>query len=558
MCGIAGCIASDISSIHEPTFSHMKKAISYHGKDDEGEWTDGGHVYFCHSRLSIIDIDTGHQPMTDSSGRYAIVYNGEIYNYIELKEEYKKQGAAFKTQSDTEVILEGFKLKGHEICRDLNGMYAFAIWDCKEKRLFMARDRLGKKPLFWAASEKSLFFSSTLDSFHGIEGWNGELSRPGIILYQTTGAFLGNYTVYKNATSFPAASYAYVSLHNLRPDITRYWSLDFSKKYRNKLNNLIEQYEDILTDAVRIRLRSDVPLALSFSGGVDSGTIAAICTRKLNAKIKSFVIDYHTEENASEDVLNAVKVAEHLGLDLQFINYDYGKKLMDELDRAYHFYDQPCQLLPLVYIFHLYEAMKSYATVVLSGNGADELFTGYIGDQSVRQKDIILSATRWLHPIFMKTRFKHYFYTPFPKAFAEILKNQASGFDGDTAAIDEANTAIDRFINGAIECSVRSVLDMKMYYNIFCSTAAANYILSDISGLAAQVEVRSPYLDYRMVEFAAKLPHHYKVRNIFTSGSNKYLPKRYYAKYVANRLAWSRKKWLSYNMPFSLYIKNGS
>jgi asparagine synthase (glutamine-hydrolysing) len=99
---------------------------------------------------------------------------------------------------------------------------------------------------------------------------------------------------------------------------------------------------------------------------------------------------------------------------------------------------------------------------------------------------------------------------------------------------------------------------MKMYYNIFCSTAAANYILSDISGLAAQVEVRSPYLDYRMVEFAAKLPHHYKVRNIFTSGSNKYLPKRYYAKYVANRLAWSRKKGLSYNMPFSLYIKNGS
>lgn len=555
MCGIAGCITSDIRLIPNSTFSRMKDSILYRGRDSQGEWTDGKHVYFFHSRLSVIDITTGHQPMIDVSGRYVIVYNGEIYNYIELREEYKKHGAAFNTQSDTEIILEGFKLKGPEVCIDLNGMYAFAIWDCLQHKLFVARDRLGKKPLFWTAIGGALYFASTLDAFHEIQGWSNQLSNANIIIYQTMGSFWDDTTVYKNANALPAASYAFVTIHDLKPTISKYWHLDFSFKSKNKLGELMEEYEEILTDAVKIRLRSDVPIALSFSGGVDSGTIAALCTRKLNKTVKAFTIDYHTDEDTSEDVLNARQVAEHLGVELHFINYDYRAKLIDDLDKAYSFYDQPCQHLPLVYLFRLYEEIKPYATVTLSGNGADELFTGYIGDQKVRQKDIIMYAARWLRPFVMKTRFEHYFRSPFPWVFKELLIRQARAFDCDMMTAYKVDSIIDRFANEAIGCSVKSVLDMKMFYNIFCSTIGSNYILSDISGLAAQVEVRSPYLDYRVVEFAAKLPHHYKVGNIFRSSLNKYLPKLYYAKHVPKRLAWSKKKGLSYNISFADYIE---
>ena len=556
MCGIAGCITSDIRKIPNSTFSRMKSSISYRGRDDQGEWTDEKHVHFLHSRLSVIDITTGHQPMIDVSGRYVIVHNGEIYNYIELKTEYKKRGSVFNTQSDTEVILEGFKLKRQDVCGDLNGMYAFAIWDCRKNELFIARDRLGKKPLFWASVEGALYFASALDAFKGIPGWSNQLSSANIILYQTMGAFWDNATAYKYASSLPAASYAFIRLQDLKPDIYKYWHLDFSYKSQNKLSDLIDEYEDILTDAVKIRLRSDVPIALSFSGGVDSGTIAALCSKRLNRTVKGFIIDYHEERDVSEDVLNAKQVAKHLGIELHFINYDYKEKLIDELDKAYQFYDQPCQHLPMVYLFKLYEAIKPYATVVLSGNGADEIFTGYIGDHAIRQKDIILNAARCFRHFFTKTRFGHYLNSPFPLIFSELLIRQVSALNYSRIITDELDDIIRRLANEAIACNINSVLDMKMFYNIFCSTVGSNYILSDISGLAAQVEVRSPFLDYRVIEFAAKLPHHYKIGNVFTSSSNKYLPKLYYEKYVPNHLAWSKKKGLSYNIRFSTYIKN--
>jgi asparagine synthase (glutamine-hydrolysing) len=155
----------------------------------------------------------------------------------------------------------------------------------------------------------------------------------------------------------------------------------------------------------------------------------------------------------------------------------------------------------------------------------------------------------------MKTRFRRYFRSPFPRAFEGLLIEQARAFDDDAMIADEVNSVIERFASEAIRCNVNSVLDMKMFYNIFCSTIGSNYILSDISGLAAQVEVRSPYLDYRIVEFAARLPHQYKIGNIFTSNLNKYLPKLCYEKYVPKYLAWSNKKGLSYNIRFSDYIK---
>ena len=507
-------------------------------------------VNLFHSRLNIIDLNTGDQPMADHTGRYVIIYNGEIYNYIELKREYKKQGALFRTQSDTEVILEGFKLKGENVCNDLNGMFAFAIWDCYKQRLFIARDRLGKKPLYWMTLDRAFYFSSVLDSFSTVPNWNKQLSRLGIALYHVMGSFWDRYTVYEKVYSLPASCYAFVYPEDAQPRISKYWRFDFSNKYRRKINDLLEEYESILIDSIRIRLRSDVPLALSFSGGVDTGTIAAVCMKILNAPLKCFTIDYHTKEDPSEDVIIAERVAKNLGLEWNYINFDYRNNLLDDLEIAYRFYDQPCQQIPIAYIFYLYKTIKQHATVVLTGNGADELFTGYIGDQHVRQKDIILGIVRWLRPFLYYKRISPYLRLSLPEAFSESLVTQSRTFAGDKCTATQVENAIKYFTSEAIECGATTALDLKMFYNLTCSTSDVNYRISDISGLSNQVEIRSPYLDYRLVEFAARLPHHYKIGNLFNARFNKYLPKLYYANHVPKDIAWGPKKGMAWNMKY--------
>ena len=211
----------------------MAEAIRYRGLDAEARWTDNECVSLFHCRLSIIDLEGGHQPMQDSSGRYMITYNGEVYNYLELREEYEDLGSRFQTDSDTEVIVEGFRHKGENVLDDLNGMFAFAT------------------------------------------------VKPG----------------------------------DLQPCITRYWRASYGSKTRASLDRHIEDYEAILTDAIAIRLRSDVPLAITFSGGCDSGTIAAIAKKKLDADLHCYTLDYHTTDEPSEEVTRAERVAKILELD---------------------------------------------------------------------------------------------------------------------------------------------------------------------------------------------------------------------------------------------------
>jgi len=548
MCGIAGLLALQGNiAADERALKRLRTAIAYRGQDDAGFWTDGSGVSLCHSRLSIIDLTTGHQPMEDGRGRYVIAYNGEIYNYRELRAEYEKSGALFHTQSDTEVILEGYRLKGAAVCGDLNGMFAFALWDKAERTLFLARDRLGKKPLFWTLQGGQFGFASTLDAFSGMPGWDGQIDQAALAMYALTGAIPGEATIYEGAHALPAGCYATVRLGE-RPRVSRYWRPDFSAKARAPLAAQMEEYESLLTDAVRIRLRSDVPLALTFSGGVDSGSIAAVCARKLQTPLTCYTIDYHTEDDPSEETVNAAAVAHHLGLDWRHIQFDYHKELLGDLPGAYRYYDQPCHQMAMVYSARLYGAIKPYATVVLSGNGADELFTGYNGDEQVRRKDIALGLLRWARPALAELPVSPYLRLSFPRAFAESIRIQAASFIGSEAVEERLIQMVEKLAQEAEAAAVRTALDWKMWFSLFYGNGDSNFRVPDISGLAAQVEVRSPYLDYRMVEFAARLPHRYKVGRLFSARANKFLPKNWYARHVSHDLAWSRKKGMGWNL----------
>ena len=379
MCGIAGYMSETVSIVPEKAKQTLRDAIRYRGRDAQAEWGDDKHAHLFHTRLSIIDLKTGGQPMQDASGRFVIVFNGEVYNYRELRDAYRKAGANFRTESDTEVILEGYRLKGARVCEDLNGMFAFAIWDSLEKQLFLARDRLGKKPLFWTSLGGVFCFASTLDAFRDLPGWQSILSPSAILFCGLTGTFAKGGTIYKQAHALPPACHMLMRLNGrLPPEVKAYWQPNFKQKSRHDLPLLLNEYEALLSDSINIRLRSDVPVALTFSGGVDSGTIACIAARKLGQQLACYTVDYHTEQDPSEEALNAKAVAEQLNLPWHYVHFDYHRQLLSELADAYRFYDQPCQQIALTYSCRLYEAIKPWATVVLSGNGADELFTGYV------------------------------------------------------------------------------------------------------------------------------------------------------------------------------------
>jgi asparagine synthase (glutamine-hydrolysing) len=557
MCGIAGYISEAAAAVPETAKQRLRDAILYRGRDAKAEWGDGRHVQLFHTRLSIIDLKTGGQPMQDASGRFVIVFNGEIYNYRELRQVYRKAGANFRTESDTEVILEGFRLKGARVCEDLNGMFAFAIWDTHKKQLFLARDRLGKKPLFWTKLGSIFCFASTLDAFLEMPGWQSVLSPSATLFYGITGTQAKGSTIYKQANALPPACYAFVQLDDsIQPKTEIYWRPRYRQKSWHKLPELLDEYEALLSDSIEIRLRSDVPVALTFSGGVDSGTIACIVTRKLGRQLACYTVDYHTEEDPSEETLIADAMARHLGLAWHYIHFDYHHQLLPELNEAYRFYDQPCHQIALIICRRLYETIKPYATVVLSGNGADELFTGYVGDEKFRLKGWGIEATKWLRPLARNFPVSPYLRMSLPDAYAQSLIASAKSARPSEEVLAEFTSATRALAEEALECGAESALDLKMFVSLGYSGGDGNFRIPDISGIAAQVEVRSPFLDYRMVEFAARLPHRYKVGNVFSAGKNKYLPKRYYERHVPPDIAWSRKKGMGWNLRWDRSMAN--
>jgi asparagine synthase (glutamine-hydrolysing) len=533
MCGIAGVVGSTLPGLGQEPLERMQRSILFRGLDEQGAWSDGRSAFLCQARLSIVDVEHGQQPMATPDGKLTLVFGGEIYNHVELRRAYEAEGARFRTRSDTEVILEGYRLRGPAVCEELNGMFTFAVWDAEREELFLARDRLGKKPLYWCRLGQLFAFSSSLDGFEALPGWSGALSEAGVELFKAIGAFPEDVTVYEQAHSLPPASRLRVRAGRA-PDIDRYWRLDFGSKLRAPLDELVGEYEELMVDATRIRLRSDVPTALSFSGGIDSGTVAWACARKLEVPISCFTIDEHTEENPSAETLVAEQAARHLGLPWQHIQFTASTELLAGLEEPYSFYDEPCSSIALVYSDRLYRAIKPHATVVLSGNGGDELFIGYAGHERIRQKDLVARAARPFRPLLRPVgRLPRLLRMSPADAFEHMLVERAGQSVRSVAAT---------LAQEVREAGAERWLDAQMFESMLWWNRDGNFRVPDISGLAGQVEVRSPFFDHRVVEFAARLPHRYKVNRLFSPEGNKFLPRHAYREMMPSEVANAPKR----------------
>ncbi|MBI4946222.1 MAG: asparagine synthase (glutamine-hydrolyzing) [Bacteroidetes bacterium] len=373
MCGIAGIFHFDTSrSVNESLLKKMADSLAHRGPDGEGFYIKNN-IGLGHRRLSIIDLSTGDQPMFNEDKSIAIVFNGEIYNYVELKEELKNLGYKFFTNSDTEVIIRAYETWGTDCQNKLNGMWAFALWDERKNQLFISRDRIGEKPLFYSTHDNTLLFGSEIKSIlaYGIPKIpNLELTE----LYLTLGYIPAPYTFYKNISKLQAGHYLIVTPNSVQEK--KYWDLpEIDEENMISDKKLVyETFESLLKDSVRIRMRSDVPYGAFLSGGLDSAGIVALMSEISKEKVKTFTIGF--KEKMFDERKLAAMAAEKFKTDHH--EYMIEPNSFDEaIKKVMHHFDEPFGDSSALPTGKVSEIAAQKVKMVLTGDGGDEVLSGY-------------------------------------------------------------------------------------------------------------------------------------------------------------------------------------
>lgn len=539
MCGIAGVVSGDIRAVTAPALDRAAEAISYRGQDGHARWSDGVRVHLLHSRLSIVDPERGSQPMTDESGRFTIVFNGEVHNLSELRRRLERRGTTFRTRSDTEVVLEGYRSVGPDICRDLVGMYAFAIVDQMDGSVFLARDRLGEKPLYWYSGADGLWFASSAEAFTRAAGWTGRLSPRGLTEYFAAGAVRSPSTIYEQVSALEPGCYAVVRPGDRSVRGVPYWALRLGEVDPAPDATQIDEFEATLAASVGLRLQADVPVAVSLSGGVDSGLIAALAATHHGERLPCFTLDRHVAGDESEDVRRARQLADRLDLPWTHFDYDYGESYLDDLVSAYQWFDQPCAQPVIGQVSLLSRQVKPVAGVLLGGGGADEILHGYEGDERLRLLDMATRATGAVGRSLGRSRLDP----------LSLLANRLrSSAEGSPVGGTEAAAMIADYRALVRKSGAATALDVKLHYSLTWGHVDAHTRMGDIAGLAAGVEMRSPFLDHRVVERAAALPARLKVRRPWSRTTNKWVGRVIFQRNGGGDLAWAPKLNLGANI----------
>ncbi len=527
MCGIAGIVSPQPSADDFATVQRMTDALRHRGPDASDVVQVDGAV-FGHTRLAIIDLDaTANQPMFDESGRYVIVYNGELYNYRQLRKQLTDY--RFRTESDTEVLLAAFVHWGERCVERFDGMFAFAIWDTTRQRLFVARDRLGKKPFYWTTTSAGAFVFASEPQTLSLHPEIGKyLDANALVMFLQLNYTVGEHTLYRGVHRFPAAHYGWVNATGKLASHC-YWDLADcfqNKRYAIAPREAVEELQRLLTDAVDARLISDVPLGAFLSGGLDSSAIASIMAASSGPKnTKTFSVGFH---QASFDELPfAQSVANHLGVDhTQEIHVEHPADLTQHLDIAAQEPIADTSFLPML---QLAKMTRKHVTVALSGDGADEIFLGYptyFADLYHRWSSPWL---RPLQPALSKIAGK------LPVSFGKVsldykVRQWISGLDlaprdahvhwRTVFSPDEATALLNPDVRQQIDDELTETtfkshfdtvkdchyLDQASYVDIKTWLADDILVKVDRSTMAHSLEARAPFLDHRIVEFAASLP----------------------------------------------------
>jgi asparagine synthase (glutamine-hydrolysing) len=501
MCGIAGSIGYQLSA---EAFAKELHKMEHRGPDGFGIWNSAdGDVWLGHRRLAIIDTDArSNQPMLFGN-RYVIVYNGEIYNYIELRKELEQEGVVFTTASDTEVLLHLIIRKGPSALLRLNGMWAFALYDREEQTLFLSRDRLGKKPLYIVEENNRLAFASEMKSlYHFLNGLDYNREMIDFSVHHFMDAETREDTIIKGIKKFPAGCYGVYSKGVLKTE--RYYFaealLGKKKKYRS-FEEAVEAFKELFESSCSLRMRSDVPVGSALSGGIDSGYVVSTISKLgfAHAGYKALVSSF--PGSFLDETKDAFTVAQNAGVPVEamVVNPDVDPNHL--LEAIYQFEDI-AGTAPLPF-FQLYKGFRHREVVVtLDGHGSDELFGGYSFDLYQKLADDFPHLVKMKNTL--NTIDKMYGFNN------QITLQQTIPYFKSEMLKRIRKKQIHRLFSN--EQEYRS----KLFHSTFkgmLPTLLRNY---DKYSMQAGVEVRMPFLDYRIVEFAFTLPDAYKVRNGFT------------------------------------------
>jgi len=539
MCGIVGLVRNDGKPIDEGLLARMNEAIRHRGPDEDGFYVNGS-VGLAMRRLAIIDLKSGQQPIHNRDRTAWIVFNGEIYNYLELREKLEKLGHTFYTNSDTEAIVHAYDQYGSDCPKHLRGMFAFAIWDERTQELFLARDRVGKKPLLYAEVNGQLVFGSEFSAILLHPDVSKEI-RPEAI------------DCYLSFMCVPAPLTAYRAIKKLEPGHSlrwrkgevkteRYWQPDFSKKLDISEEEAGERAIEILRDAVKVRLMSEVPLGAFLSGGIDSSAVVALMSQESSEKVKTFSIGF--EEQDFSELQHAKRIAEHVGADHH--EFIVRPDAVEILPMLVEHYGEPYADSSAVPTYYVARETRRHVTVALNGDGGDESFAGYeryiamgltekyrkvpaffreslikeavnrIPTSPIR-KSTVNSAKRLLE-VVSKPRVNRYMHwmSVFNEGLKEPLYSEAFREQTDRAF---AASFLDTWFKKA---NGNGPVDTLLLTDLMTYLPNDLLVKVDIATMAVSLEARSPFLDHHVIEFAASLPERLKLRRLTT----KYLLKK--------------------------------
>lgn len=590
MCGITGFLSRHNGNTeHAACVERMTRTLSHRGPDDAGVWVDlQAGIALGHTRLSIVDLSpTGHQPMVSHCGRYVIVYNGEAYNFAELRKELEQKGRAFRGHSDTEVVLEACAQWGVErAVKQLIGMFAFALWDRQERILTLVRDRLGIKPLYWGHFGHLALFGSELKALRAHPGWQPTINRNALTLYLRHNYIPAPYTIYQNVFKLPPGTILTLALEKQSAETSPivYWSAmeiaaaGVAEPFGDSTEEAIAQLENVLSDAVRLRMIADVPLGAFLSGGVDSSLVVALMQAQSARPVRTFTIGFH--EAAYNEAADAKAVAQHLGTEHTEL-YATPEEAMAVIPQLPTLYDEPFADASQIPTFLVSQLARQHVTVSLSGDGGDELFTGYdryfwaqtlwrrVGWTPIRLQRLTAKALTVLSPQMWDSLFQfldpvlaeglrqrrrgeklHKLAELLPVALPESIYLTLMSHWKDPAAMvldaDEPSTA---FTNWHQWVRLPKFTQRMMLLDLI--TYLPDDILTkvDRASMGVSLEARVPLLDHRVVAFAWRLPLSMKLRH----GQGKWLLRQVLYRYVPKELIERPK--MGFGVPIDAWLR---
>jgi len=492
MCGIAGIYNLDRKSVDMDVIKKMIKVIKHRGPDDEGYYISE-HIGLGHARLSIIDLsDSGHQPMGNEDGSVWIVHNGEIYNYKELADELKRAGHHFKSSSDTEVMIHAYEEWGADCVKRFNGMWAFAVWDSRKSQLFLSRDRLGVKPLYYHWDGKCIAFASEIKALLSLPTISRAYNEDIIRYFLDTGILdHSERTFFRDIRALPPAHSLLLNQDGLQK--VRYWQLNISSsKKKMEIGDAAEEFRELLSDAIKIRMRSDVEVGSCLSGGLDSSSIVGLAA-KMGIKFKTFSSVY--SEKGYEEGQYVDIVANEYKTDKYVITPD-PRSLPEEISKIVWFNDGPSTDPSIFSQWSVMRLAHGKLKVLLDGQGGDELLGGY----------------HKYFPYYLNTLLKLGIKKD-PLLIKEYLDLCGHLYKGKNML---KNILYCLSSLGTTKNDQQNDLNQEMVRDICNNRLPWLLHYEDRCSMAFSIESRTPFLDYRLVEYAVNLPFKYKIDHLNT------------------------------------------